>query len=258
MSAILKCRFLLASLQLKHVLFKSGREQMENALMTLPTELSAAYDDIIGRIKTNDIEMESVGFETLTWIFHAARPLQMEELCIALSVKQSHFEPDDEPQFHVADILEMCQSLVVHEEASGVVRFVHPTVQEFLRPLNLSHVNLAKTCLRYLEHKEFDLVCDSLDSFVLRLRRYKFCLYAGEFWGFHVRGEGENLPAIQQTIFRLLSSQDKRDSISQMALHSASKFDYYNFSTRNPPNLTVLHILATNGLAIMCRGLFET
>jgi hypothetical protein len=233
---------------------------MENALKTLPKQLSAAYDEIIGRIKTNDTEMEGAGIETLTWIFHAARPLQMEELCIALSVKQSHFVPDSEPQFHVADILEMCQSLVVHEESSGVVRFVHPTVQEFLRSLSLSHVNLANTCLRYLDHKEFDLVCDSYDSLRTRLQRYKFCVYAAKLWGFHVRGEGENLPAMQQIIFRLFSSQDKRNSISQMALCSAWKFDYNDFwrTTGYSQNESVLHILASNGLAKMCRGLLET
>ena len=72
-------------------------------------------------------------------------------------LKRGHADIDGDPKFVTDDIIEMCQSLVVHEESSGVVRFIHPTVQEFLKSLELLPViNLAKTCLTYLENNAFD------------------------------------------------------------------------------------------------------
>jgi hypothetical protein len=239
----------LASLQLKHVLSKSGREAMENALRTLPKELSDAYDEIIRRIKINDTEMDGAGIQALRWIFHGARPLQMNELRVALSVKESHFDPDSEPQFHPADVLEMCQSLLVHEESSGVVRFVHLTVQEFLRPLNLSQITLAMTCLTYLEHEAFDFRSGYNQEDVKSLtRKYPFYRYAAEFWGFHVRGEAENVPGIYEVVFRLLSSEDRRRSFMRMQNLSVL---YEEAPT------SILHIFAVNGLAVMCKRFLQ-
>jgi hypothetical protein len=239
----------LASLQLKHVLFKSGREAMEQALRTLPKELSTAYDEIIRRIKINDTEMEGVGIQTLTWLFHAARPLQMDELRIALSVKESHFDPESEPQFHSADVLEMCQSLVVHEESSGVVRFVHPTVQEFLGSLKLSQDRLAKTCLTYLEHEAFDFRSGfNYKNMESVTRKYTFYCYAAEFWGFHVRGEAENVPGIYEAVCRLLSPTSRRRSIMRMQ-------NLWVRTYMEAP--TILQIFAANGLVVMCKRFLQ-
>jgi hypothetical protein len=226
------------------VLFKSGREAMEHALRTLPKELSIAYDEIIRRIKINDTEMEGVGIQTLTWMFHAARPLQMDELRVALSVKESHFDPESVPQFHPADVLEMCQSLVVHEESSGVVRFVHPTVQGFLGSLNLSQVRLAKTCLTCLEHEAFDFRSGYNYK---NMESLTFYHYAAEFWGFHVRGEAENVPGLYEAVCRLLSSESRRKSFIRMQ----------NFSYPFDEAPTILQIFAVNGLAVMCERFLQ-
>ena len=132
---------------------------MEMALRALPTKLSTAYHEVIDRITTQDAETEGAGMQTLAWIFHAARPLKMDELRVALDVEKGSPNADRAPQFSPVDVIEMCHSLVVHEESSGVVRFVHPTVQEYLKSFNLSKLGLAKTCLSYLEHELFDGIC---------------------------------------------------------------------------------------------------
>ena len=75
------------------------------------------------------------------------------------------------------DIIEWCQSLVVREESSGVVRFIHPTVKEFLKSRKLSVINLARTCLTYLEFNAFDDICLGEISMITRVRKYRLlCL----------------------------------------------------------------------------------
>ena len=239
----------MASLQLSHVLVRRGREQMEKALRALPAKLSTAYNEVINRITTQDAETESAGMQTLTWIFHAARPLKMDELRVALDVEKGHPNADHAPQFSPVDVIEMCHSLVVHEESSGVVRFVHPTVQGYLESCNLSKVSLAQTCLAYLEHDLLDGICSDKASMETRLQTYKFCGYAVNFWGFHVRGEVENLAEIQQTVVRLFASEGKKNFILQTASYLTSSWDRLSFVR----DQNILHIVAANGLALMCR-----
>jgi hypothetical protein len=227
---------------------------MEKALDTLPTELSMAYKEVIDRISKTDEESGDAGMRILTWIFHAARPLKMDELRVALDVEDGYSNIDDEPQFSKDDIVEMCQSLVVYEESSGVVRFVHPTVQEFLISCNLSAINLARTCLTYLENNSFDDACLVRDSLEFRLRKHKFCSYSAQFWGIHVQGEAENLPDIQETVIRLLSSHGRRNFIAQMTMYLRSRW-YWAQTSRF--GQTVLHIIAANGLGILSRKLLD-
>src|SRR5271169_6309495 len=105
---------------------------MENSLKKLPANQIEAYDEVLTRIKAAGSSTSDIAIQTLTWIFHAERPLQMDELLEALCVKEWQADIDHDRKFNAVDIVRMCQSLVVHEESSGVVRFIHPTVQEFL------------------------------------------------------------------------------------------------------------------------------
>ena len=82
-----------------------------------------------------------------------------------------------------------------------------------------------------------------------RVQTYRFCLYAAKFWGFHTRGEAETLSCIQQAVFRLLESENKRNSILQMARYADWTWDRLSFTKGQ----TMLHVIATNGLATICR-----
>jgi len=226
---------------------------MKEALNTLPTELSTAYQEVIARITRSDTENGDVGMQTMTWIFYAARPLQMDELLVALDVQDGYLDIDEEPQFKLADIIEMCQSLVVHEESSGVVRFVHPTVQSFLKSLNLSDVNIAKSCLTYLEYEAFDEICSNPKSLDIRLEKYKFCRYAAQFWGFHVRREVENEPDVQRAVLSLLASENKKDSMLQIEQYANSSLGSIHFTKGQ----TLLHVIAKNELATICRFILD-
>jgi hypothetical protein len=224
---------------------------MEKALKKLPVNEIEAYNEVLTRITAAGKSTSDIAHQTLTWIFHAARPLQMDELLEALCVKAWQPAIHRGPKFVAVDIVQMCQSLVVHEKSSGVVRFIHPTVQQFLESRKLPVIGLARTCLTYLEYDVFNDICSD-ESMETRVQTYKLCLYAAQFWGFHIRGKAENLPCIQQGVFRLLASEKKRNSIVQMANYAHSWDRRFLVEGQ-----TLLHIIARNGLATICGNLLN-
>ena len=74
-----------------------------------------------------------------------------------------------------------------------------------------------------------------------------------KFWGFHVRGEAENLSDIQDAVFQLLSSEGKRNSILQMAHYLRRGWNRHSFAKGQ----NILHIIAANRLAVLSRQLLD-
>lgn len=222
---------------------------MEMAIKRLPANPNDAYKQVIARIKEAGSHTSVIAIQTLTWIFHAARPLLVDELCEVLYLKDEHDRTNVDWELNIIDIIEICQSLIVHEESSGIIRFIHPTVQEYLKSVELSPVvNLAKTCLNYLMNDAFNDICLDEKSMEIRVQKYRFCLYAAQFWGFHVRGDAELCPWVEQSVFRLLASETRRDSVLQMERWADSIWDRLSFIRGQ----TVLHIIAQNGLTTLC------
>jgi hypothetical protein len=248
-----ECRFLLASFQLQHVLSEIGQRHMEKALKTLPANRIEAYGQVMTRIKESGRHTSVTAIRALTWLSHAARPLRMEELCEALAFEQCPADIGGGINFFPADIITMCQSLVIHEESSGIVRFIHLTVQEFLTSYNLPAINLAKTCLAYLENNAFDDIVSNDESMRIRVQKYRLCLYAARFWGSHVRGEAETSLLIKEMFYRIWEIQNKRNSILQMTRYTDSAYGYLFFTKGQ----TLLHIIASNGLTIICKHFLD-
>jgi hypothetical protein len=238
-----------ASFQLQHVLSEIGHTHMAKALETLPADRIEAYKQVMTRITKPGSHTTVTVTRALTWLFHAARPLRMEELCEALTFEECSTDIGGEMKFFPAQIIAMCQSLVIHEESSGIVRFVHPTVHEFLKSYNLPVINLATTCLAYLENEAFDDIVTNRDSMELRMQKYKLCLYSARFWDSHVRGEAETFPSIRETFFRIWEMANKRNSILQMTNYAISNWDWLHITAGQ----TLLHIIASNGFSNFCK-----
>lgn len=222
---------------------------MEKALKTLPADLIEAYKHTVTRIRAAGYHTSVTAIRTLTWIFHAARPLLIDEFLEALCVEERTADAHGESKLVVDDVIRMCQSLVVYEESSGVIRFIHPTVQDFLKSVDfLPAINLAKTCLNYLENNAFLEICSDNESMKTRVKNYKLCLYAATFWGYHVR-QAETSLCIQDAVLQLLESENKRNSIIQMATYADRTWGRPWFIEHQ----TMLHVIATNGLAKICR-----
>ena len=243
-----RCRFLLAEFQLKHVLAKKVPRSMKEALMSLPASLENAYKDIVIRITEKGKDAIQLAWRILSWVFYAFRPLSMDELREAIAVEPEDIELEQN-LMDPDDIVEICESLLVHDESSETVRFAHYSVNEFLTNCCmqdlLSCVHLANTCLTYLAFKTFDE--PYLDK--RRVQRYKFSRYAAQFWALHTKGEAENEPDIQRAVLSLLASENKKDSMLQLETYANSSWGNISFTKGQ----TLLHVIAKNGLATICK-----
>jgi len=245
-------RFLLANFQLRYVLREIGQSNMNEALKSLPASEIEAYEQIITRIRTGTERTSTAAIRTLKWIFHAARPLRMDELLEALLVEQrlNGINANDE-KFLPADIVAMCHSLVIHEESSGMVRFIHFTVQEYLKSLKFPTIDLAKTCVVYLQSDAFDHFGLSSSEMEIHVQTYPLCLYVTQFWGFHVKGEAERCAWVQESLLRLLASERRRNTIQATREHATEEWSDL------PSGRTELHIFAENGLVLLCEQVLK-
>jgi hypothetical protein len=147
--------FLLAALQLEHILRNVTTRRREQSLLSLPTTLEDVYTDAMNRIERLGGERTEVALKTLTWILYAERPLRMSELHHAVAVQASDRDLDDEHLMDTMDIIHFCQSLVV-QDPTGIVHFAHYTVRGFIaeriQDFCFSEIDLGMACLvlRYI------------------------------------------------------------------------------------------------------------
>lgn len=177
-----------------------SRRNVRKALTTLPTGLNECFDIAVDRIQSQSEEYSELGNQAMKWICYTKRPLKISELREALAIQPDDKEFDEsgcpEPEL----ITLACCGLVAEDKVSGIVRFVHPTVQSYLEQRweaqsLIYHRHIGQTCLTYLTLDAFDdvyiqrkVVGKSLDEryFKFQLLRYAAC-YCFE----HIRGENE-------------------------------------------------------------------
>ena len=237
----------------------------KKALKTVPKNIFTAYHEVIERIENSyDGNNKELVLRIFSWLFYAQQPLLMNELLDALAVdseegnsdgdEEEDGDDDSESQNCKGDdnllqpeqVIEVCRSLVVYDESSGLVRFVHYTVQEFIAQnlkQKLQTPYLAKTCLDYLA--SFDEPCSSFESIKNRIEKYKFSRYATKFWGFHAR-EAEDHEEVQKAVLEFLSSEGRMNSMVQLDAMN------HIFKGRTDVRQTILHVIAKNGLAVTC------
>lgn len=230
---------------------------MKMALGTLPPSLPDAYVDIINRIKAKGDESYNLAVKILSWINYATVPLSMRQVQEALTIDEDdHIEEEDILQSE--SIVNVCGSLLAHDQASGIVRFTHYTVQEFLRS-KYSHelvpvVDLGKKCLTCLNFKEFESgPCQDAEALKQRIKKTEFCTYAAQAWGSYIRGDGEEDDGVVQNVRKLLTSENRTNTMLQLE----------NLRDPNAPfggyikSQTALHVLAKIGLATICQKMLQ-
>lgn len=143
-------RFIWVKHQIKKICLEISEEGIDNALTELPEDLDEMYLDILHSIRTNGSTRTSTMAESaLKWVLYAVRPLSPEELISAISFSSA----GGSRNLTLLAILDICQNLVVQDERSGVLRFAHYSVQEFLlKQFNLEegHTRVAEVCLTML------------------------------------------------------------------------------------------------------------
>jgi len=226
---------------------------MRKALNELPSTPDEAFENILRRIEQQDHRAATTAKRTLTWCYYSRRPLKMDELCQALVVEDGHPSLESNGK-SATSVVDSCLSFVTHDQSTGEVRFIHPSVQRWFKrePQNqklLAPDYLAKTCLTYLNFNVFDVPIDV--SRVLRgedlkaqyTDPYPFYGYAAQFWGDHTR-ETEQEPAVQRASFEFLESENRRNFMVKIA--ALLKNEGYTSGQ------TVLRVAASNGLAAVC------
>jgi hypothetical protein len=256
-SSLMDYRFRLVEFQLKYVLSQGSPANIKAALAEnfLPKSLPDAYRKVMNQM---DEGQKRFAFQIMSWIFHAARLLTIDELSEALSVVDDSEDLEVDLIPGPESILKACESLVEVDKISREVRFTHQTVDDFLRNYcaaeMLSVVDLAKTCLIYLGFSGFDHACRDGMSLYMRCQNYKFCRYAANAWGVHTRGAGENNVDIRKRLYAAFKSVEKAHSLHQIA--EAEKLQEPSLFS-NPPGRSFLHITALHGLATIGRILLD-
>jgi len=207
--------------------------------------MSAIYGEVLRRIQDGRPGDKELAMRILSWLFRAQRALSMGELLEALTVEDC--EADDRLEEALqegiapVDVIDSCKSLVQYEKSSGLVRFSHYTVQEFVADhiQELPHaLHLARSCLTYL-------ILDDFEEFRPEVRSFRG--YATQFWDAHTREAEESL-VIQRAAQRLLTSPEKL----KLIVRFGSEAGLWEYSNQTP-----LHVVAEKGLGTICKLILE-
>jgi ankyrin repeat protein len=235
---------------------------MEDALDCLSRSLPEAYEATISRIR----RLHPIwGMKILMWVCFAKRPLSVNELRDALSVRdnQSCRCPKYQPPRDA--LLESCLGLILVDDESGAVRFAHQTVQEHLQE-NASKLfcwtqspdtEIAKTCLRYLTFDNFKTGPQPTKRDVLqRTMEYPFLEYAATFWGAHARIWDEALD-FRQLVQTFIMNENFRANSEQVDAFCAG-YHWDPYCTQSEvKSVSALHLACLVGLEDLARELID-
>src|SRR5262249_35742616 len=159
---------------------------VRRALSTLPTGPPSAYSAFLSRILSSDRAASAK--RLIGWVLCATRPLSTEELKHALSIEEGDKVHDANCLVDIDAIISSCEGVIVVDDASRMVRFVHYTFQEFLEkqapePSEQVHDEMAKSCLTYLLFQSFSTGRCSTDAEMdSRLAKHPFLVHASKSW----------------------------------------------------------------------------
>ena len=222
---------------------------MEEALSKMPQDLSGAIQETLDRIDKQPNGRRRLAMATLMWISHALRPLKVDELMEALSIRSGQTSVNRKYFPSPKLMLDCCLGLVTIDEESSTIRLVHFAVEEYFRSRKdeIFHgrtTEIAEACLTYLSFRAFgSSLCDDESQICSFISQYSFLEYAASYWGVHVRTSqsekieniafefmcSTTLPAFAQQIKKYSEGYvrkywEKKEVTTRTALHTASRF----------------------------------
>ena len=252
--------FLLPRLQIQTILNETTRRGMREALKELPPSLNDNLGQTLGRIKQQPARRAELALKTLEWIFLAKRPFSTKELCQGLSVRSGDVCVDEDGYPLPKHMVDYCLGLVALDEASGNIRLVHFTVQEYLNSeatkvfASLGD-GLTRACLTFLNFDELKKgPCLSDEDFENRREMLPFFEYAAQYWGPHLR---EHPSATNDQLANaFLKCATCVLSICQ-CFEMAGRSAYADDSQRYT-KFSALHLTAKEGLTTQVKFLLES
>lgn len=128
-----------------------------DALATIPLDINKFYEKAIEKIRGQIESRRELALRVLTWIKYALRPLKIKELQEAIAIEDGDRSIDRESLTDIDTLITVCAGLVIADHTSGTIRFLHFTVEQYLRGrLDIfqreyhPQFQLANTCLTYL------------------------------------------------------------------------------------------------------------
>lgn len=237
-----------------------SKNEVLQALHTLPKGLDNTYDQALERIQEQPEWRKVPAIKALTWLSLSFRPLSLTEMQHALSTKPSHRRFDKDNLIPVARNLALaCAGLVTIDTPGDKVSLTHYTTREYLvrhldQLLPRPHHEMAKVCLTYLSFQDFDRTKDRN----LILQDQPFAAYASRYWGYHAQEAGD-LDSDAHSLALKLLQRDLRTTdtfILEPTDRDSSKTDLYRgYISRDRPD--GLHLAAHFGLQSIALELLE-
>lgn len=165
---------------------------VQKAIKDFPKSLNTVYADILKRIGRQSDTDSTSAHDILKWLFYAVDDFSADTILEALrhtaSLKESG---NSKPKARtVRNAQNICCGLVTHDEKTGVLRFSHATVKEYLERLNGAtsclhggHEFMSDICLRILAASGDRVGGECADDTSIQA----FISYASRNWGNHVR-----------------------------------------------------------------------
>ncbi|MCJ1464603.1 hypothetical protein MMC07_003216 [Pseudocyphellaria aurata] len=227
-----KGMFLQVRLHMDSISTKITLRKLKSALDSLPEGLDKTYDEVWYRIKAQNPDDAELATRVIYWVFHAFRPLTIAEMQHALAVEPGDNTLDDDNIPNEEVLVSVCAGIVLVQQESHTIGFVHNTTQEYFERRGVEHFpsarqEILRSCLTYLMFDEFNSEpCKTEEEMENRLDYRPFLKYAAMHWGDHARGQLEESEG--NFILNFLSQNLKVSSSNQIRyLRSARSFNFY-------------------------------
>jgi len=190
-------RFLLPQLHIKTVLEEPTISKRRKALLALPAQLYDAYKVTVSRIQEQPKSTRGLAMALLMWTFLATRLMTVKEIQHALAVKLGDEEFDMDDVASERKILGSCLGLVIIDQETATIRFVHYSLQEFFQKhkeefFPEGHNSIARICLTYINFGEFAGTYEETALAPL-MSKYPLLQYAAVQWASHASKQWDSI-----------------------------------------------------------------
>jgi ankyrin repeat protein len=244
----------MARLQMDNLRKCDSVRSVRRTLLSLPEGLQCTYTAFISRIFSSP--MAATAKRLIGWLLWAARPLSIKELMYGLSIEDGDTSHDSSCLIDIDAIISYCEGVVVVEEESRIVRFVHYTFQKFLETQppesqEQVHGEMAKSCQTYLLFQSFSTGrCRTDTEMNLWLGKYPFLLYAAKSWVTHFRKSRQDKIEHDEPVIKMLEDPSFREACLQAYMLPDSRYDLYSWtSPKHAPRLWLASLLSLRPVA---------
>ena len=229
-------------------LLKLPPSELEEGVKALPETPDDAYKRTWDRIVHLGSQKQALALRCLKWLILARRPLKIQELLHAISIKIRDTEIQEVISVTEENVTVVCAGIVVVDPGTRIVRLAHYTATKYLgqnRVLKPGefHSEMAETCLTYLSLVKTHSTSQPENDVELR---YHFLNYAAGYWGHHVLNSTKG--RVLQKACEFLQDESKLEIV----LTAMSK---PCFETKK--GVKGLHIAAYFNLSRLVRGMIE-